>query len=90
MAFVRTDVLEEGITIISVTKMDELGTTLANIVPNSPILVNLVMEAILSTETSFLTRTIRRNIPEDGSLYVIYAIDKAKNNGSHNTTQCVV
>jgi hypothetical protein len=39
---------------------------IANIVPSSLILVTLVMEAICSTETSFLTRAILRNIPEDG------------------------
>jgi hypothetical protein len=40
----------------------------ANVVPNSPILVSLLMEAKLSSETSFLTRATRRNIPEDGFL----------------------
>jgi hypothetical protein len=35
----------------------------ANIVPSSPILVILMMEAIPSAETSFLTRATRRHIP---------------------------
>jgi hypothetical protein len=38
----------------------------ANVVPSSPILVTLMMEAICSSESLVLTR---RNIPEDGILY---------------------
>jgi hypothetical protein len=38
-------------------------------VPSSPILVNLMMDAILSSEMSVLTRATQRNIPEDGSLH---------------------
>jgi hypothetical protein len=40
----------------------------ANIVPSSPFLVSLIMEAIHSFETSILTRATRRNIPEEGIL----------------------
>jgi hypothetical protein len=34
-------------------------------VPSSPILVTLIMEALISSETMVLTRVTRRNIPDD-------------------------
>jgi hypothetical protein len=69
-ALVRTDGSEElGASVIRVTRIGELGTTLAiNFVPSSPILVTLMMEAPSSSETLVLTRTTRRNIPEDANL----------------------
>jgi hypothetical protein len=49
VALVRTDVSEElSASIIRVTIIGELGTTLvtASVVPSSPILVTLMMEAL--------------------------------------------
>jgi hypothetical protein len=42
----------------------------ANVVPGSPILATLVMEAIRSSETSVLTRVAVRNIREDDVLFL--------------------
>jgi hypothetical protein len=42
----------------------------ANVVPISPILSTMMMEALTSTETSVLRRAIKRNIPEDAFLKV--------------------
>jgi hypothetical protein len=45
---------------------------IAKVVPSSPILVTLMMEAIRSSETSVLTRAIQRHIAEDDILLKLY------------------
>jgi hypothetical protein len=68
VALVRTNVSEERIAyIIRVTGIIQLLVT-ANVIPSSPILVTLMMEAASSSQTSALTIATRRNIPRDGIL----------------------
>jgi hypothetical protein len=68
VALVRADISEEhSASIIRMTRIGELGTTLA-VVPSSPILVTLMMEALCSSETSFLTRGTLRNNQEDDAI----------------------
>jgi hypothetical protein len=56
VALVRTDISEEL-------------SALTNVVPSSPILVTLIIEALSSSETSVLTRATRCNTPDDAILH---------------------
>jgi hypothetical protein len=57
VALVRTDVSEE------------LSASFIRVTGSLPIPVTLMKEALSSSETSVLTRTTRRNIPEDAILH---------------------
>jgi hypothetical protein len=69
VALVKTEVSEECIaTIIQHHSMLQLLVT-ADVAPSSPTVVTLMMEAILSSETSFLTGATLRIIAEDSILH---------------------
>jgi hypothetical protein len=51
---------------------------MVNVVPSSPILVVLMMEALSSSETSVLTRATWHNIPEDTVLLYSEHVHKIK------------
>jgi hypothetical protein len=65
VALVQTDVSEElSASFIRVTRICELGTTLAVTSNRRTLRRNMIKKALSSSETLVLTRAIRRNIPE--------------------------
>jgi hypothetical protein len=74
VALARTEVSEEPIvSIFGVTKIDELGTKLLQLLSKALvyllIFITLMMEAIFSSKTSVVTRTTLHNITEDDILH---------------------
>jgi hypothetical protein len=67
-ALLRTDVSEERIASLIVFLRSVL-LLLATVVPSSPIIAILMMEAMRSSDTWVLTMAKRRNIPGDGILH---------------------
>jgi hypothetical protein len=66
--------LEHGISVNLCNSYEFLHSVLwllvtANIVPSSPILVTLMMEALHSSEMLVLTTATQHSIPEDGILH---------------------
>jgi hypothetical protein len=82
VVLVMTDVSEElSVSLIRVTRIGELGTTLAaisnwrtpvtaSVVCSSPNFVTLMRETLSSSETSVLTRATWCNTPKDAILQV--------------------
>jgi hypothetical protein len=87
VVLVRTDVSEElSASFIRVTRIGELGTTLAvtssmhhllvtaSVVHSSLILVTLMKEALIFSETSVLTRATLSNTPEDTIVHIFFCL----------------
>jgi hypothetical protein len=61
----------------------------ANVVPISQVLVTVKMEGLSSSETSVLTRTMWRNIPEDGIFHLLTYLRVSPHERNHDLHKCV-
>jgi hypothetical protein len=75
VAVVRTDVSEELRTSSEEIRSVHQLLLTPNVVPSSPFLVVMMVEALSSSETSVRTRSTLRNIPKHTILQIVTLLD---------------
>jgi hypothetical protein len=74
VALARTDVSKEPGAEVFLGSVHRLLVPV-NVVPSSPILVTLMMDALGSSKTSVHTNSTRSNIPEDGIFNTLSSVN---------------